>query len=395
MKNIARLFFALFALVFGFGFQSCEDVKPEVTVKTHHVTDVTTTSVKIKGTTVITAGDVNFTDAGICISSKVSYPKINDSRVVSASGDLSEFVVSIANLSADSVYKFRAFASTSDTIYYGITYSFRPASINIETIAVPGGAFTMGATSEQTNFAADIEKPAHSVTLSSFNIGKFEVTNSQFAAFLNSRQISSGAASITSSGVSYKFLYTSAKGLYFDNASYSWKSPVGYENRPVVNVTWYGASEFCLWAGGRLPTESEWEFAARGGKSSAGYIYSGGNDAGLVGWFKTAFIENEALEYYAQTGGGKNANELGIYDMSGNVWEWCSDWYAAYPSAAQTNPTGPTDAEALVTDSPVVNKVRRGGGWADPDATSLRVSKRASNLPSANAGSIGFRFAKQ
>lgn len=395
MKNIASLFFALFALVFGLGFQSCEKVDTEVTVKTYHVTDVSTTSAKIKGTAVVTAGDATFTDAGICISSKVSYPKITNSRVISATGDLSEFVVNITNLSADSVYKFRVFASTSDTTYYGITYSFKPASINIETVAVPGGTFTMGATSEQTNFAADIEKPAHSVTLSSFNIGKYEVTNSQFAAFLNSRQISSGSASITSSGVSYKFLYTSPKGLYYDNTSSSWKYPEGYANRPVVNVTWHGASEFCQWAGGKLPSESEWEFAARGGKNSAGYIYSGGNDANLVGWFKTAFIENEALEYYAQTVGGKIANELGIFDMSGNVWEWCSDWYAAYPAAAQTNPTGPSDEVALATDSEVVNKVRRGGGWADPDATSLRVSKRASNLPSANAGSIGFRFAKQ
>ena len=199
---------------------------------------------------------------------------------------------------------------------------------------------------------------------------------------------------MTAEGSSYKLIYTSPLGLYYDSELSEWKILPGYENRAVCNVTWYGANEFCLWAGGRLLTESEWEFAARGGNFSQRYIYSGGNDVSEVGWYKPDLYNIEGLEYYAQVGGGKKANEIGIYDMSGNVWEWCSDWYAEYPSVAQTDPTGPTDDEAEVEDSGITDKVRRGGGWADPNSTSLRVSNRASNLPGANAGSIGFRYAE-
>jgi len=394
MKNIVRVVFSLLAFVTVFYLQSCKNEDAEVTAKTYHVTNVTASSGSIRGTVTITVGDASFIDAGICYSTTVTYPKITNSRYVPASGDLTDFLVTLSGLSTDSVYRFRTYASTSDTTYYGITYAFRPVSVEIEKIFVQGGTFTMGATTEQASFASDAEKPAHSVTLDGFYIGKYEVTNDQFALFLNSRQISSGGSSMTASGTSYKFMYTSPKGLYYDSDNSQWVVPSGYVGRPVVNVTWYGASEFCLWAGGRLLTEAEWEFAARGGKSSLGYIYSGGNDAAEVGWFKPDLYDREDLEYYSQVGGGKKANELGIYDMSGNVWEWCSDWYTAYSSVAQTDPTGPTDDEAEADGSEITEKVRRGGGWADPNASSLRVSNRASNLPTANAGSIGFRYSE-
>jgi formylglycine-generating enzyme required for sulfatase activity len=391
MKKIERLAFSLLALTTVFCLQSCKD-DIEVTTKTYQVTDVTTTSASIRGTITITSGDPEFIDAGICYSTTVTYPKITTSRYIHATGDLTDFVVTLTGLSTDSIYRFRAYASTSDTTYYGTTYSFKPAHVYIEKILVNGGTFTMGATEEQSGYATDSEKPAHSVTLDSYYIGKYEVTNKQFAIFLNSRQVSSAGSSMTTNGSSYKLIYTSPKGLYYDTDSSAWLIPAGYENLAVVNVTWYGANEFCLWAGGRLLTEAEWEFAARGGKNSKGYIYSGGNDVSEVGWYEPDLYNRDDLNYYTQPGGGKKANELGIFDMSGNVWEWCSDWYDSYASAAQTNPTGPTDDEAEADDSEIIYKVRRGGGWADPNATSLRVSNRAYNMPAANGGSIGFRY---
>ena len=116
----------------------------------------------------------------------------------------------------------------------------------------------------------------------------------------------------------------------------------------------------------RMPTEAEWEYAARGGNKSKGYLYSGGNTMDNVGWYEdNSDITNHPV---AQ----KSANELGLYDMSGNVWEWCSDWEGSYSSSPQTNPTGPSTGSY---------RVLRGGGWVN-SATYCRVAKRFSNLPS-------------
>ena len=153
----------------------------------------------------------------------------------------------------------------------------------------------------------------------------------------------------------------------------------GRDNNPVERVDWAQANSFAQSVGGRLPTEAEWEFAARGGNKSQGYIYSGSNNLNDVGWYYGN------LEDGTKPVGQKLPNELGIYDMSGNVWEWCSDWYGEYPTTAVTNPTGPSTGG---------NRVGRGGDWYGSIAQLCRVAYRGRGYQSDfDAGRIGFRVA--
>jgi formylglycine-generating enzyme required for sulfatase activity len=119
----------------------------------------------------------------------------------------------------------------------------------------------------------------------------------------------------------------------------------GFENHPVSPVSWYGAKAFCEWMGGRLPTEAEWEYAARGGTLSKGYQYSGSDSAEAVAWIKSFSV--------CYPVGIKQPNELGLYDMSGNVWEWCWDWYdeTYYCQSPVDNPTGPPSGQYRVLRS--------------------------------------------
>ena len=149
-------------------------------------------------------------------------------------------------------------------------------------------------------------------------------------------------------------------------------------------MNWEEAQEFCTKLSeltGRkyaLPTEAQWEYAARGGEKSQGYKYSGGNDIDEVAWYRG----NSEEKYSTSPVGTKKANELGIYDMSGNVYEWCSDWYGGYSSEAQSNPTGPESGS---------NRVLRGGSWGS-NAGDCRVSFRYNNFPSYRGYNFGFRL---
>lgn len=186
-------------------------------------------------------------------------------------------------------------------------------------VPVEGGTFTMGATNEQDSDAYDDEKPTHEVTLSSFSIGKTEVTQALWESVMDSNP-------------------SKLKGA----------------NKPVEYVSWYDCQKFIdklNYITGkqfRLPTEAEWEYAARGGQKSQAYLYSGSNSLDDVAWYSD--YSNSSTHDVAQ----KHPNELGLYDMSGNVWEWCSDWYANYSSSAQTNPQGPYSGW---------DRVIRGGSW--------------------------------
>ena len=218
----------------------------------------------------------------------------------------------------------------------------------IEMVYVEGGTFTMGATSEQGSDAYDNEKPAHSVTLDGYYIGKYEVTQELWKAVMGSNP-------------------SNFKG----------------DNLPVENVSWNDVQEFLRKLNAmtgksyRLPTEAEWEFAARGGNSSRGYKYSGSNSIGSVAWY----WENSGSRTHAV--GTKSPNELGIYDMSGNVLEWCQDWKGGYSSSPQRNPKGPNSGSG---------RVFRGGSWYSL-AGSCRVSLRYNCAPGDRNSRLGFRLA--
>jgi hypothetical protein len=149
----------------------------------------------------------------------------------------------------------------------------------------------------------------------------------------------------------------------------------GLENHPAVNVTWQEALDFAVSVGGTLPTEAQWEFAARGGNSGAAHIYSGSGVLDAVGWYEGNSGGG------AQAVGQKQPNELGIHDMSGNVFEWCYDWYGFHTADAVTDPTGPQSGQG---------RVSRGGAWDRP-ARDGRVADRAYSDPNARSDNLGFR----
>jgi len=222
------------------------------------------------------------------------------------------------------------------------------SAIEPEMVFVKGGSFTMGATSEQGSEAESDEKPAHRVKLSDFYIGKYEVTQEQWEAVMG------------------------------DNPS-NFK---GDPNCPVEQVSWNDVQKYITKLNQltgksyRLPTEAEWEYAARGGTNSKSYKYSGSNTLNIVAWY----YDNSNSKTHPV--GTKNPNELGIYDMSGNVWEWCNDWYGLYPSSSQTNPQGPSSSS---------NRVFRGGSWSY-SARRCRVSDRYGALPGDRYDILGFRL---
>jgi len=238
------------------------------------------------------------------------------------------------------------------------TKNYTVNGVTFTMIPVQGGTFTMGATAEQGSDANANEKPAHEVTLSNYMIGQTEVTQALWVAVMG------------------------------NNPSYF----TGNLQCPVEQVSWDDCQTFISRLNAltgesfRLPTEAEWEYAARGDGVSNHYKYAGGNKLSEVAWWGCGYDEDSPLGNSAYTThmvGLKTPNELGLYDMSGNVFEWCQDWYGAYSSASQTNPTGPASG---------TNRVTRGGGWGYGDVN-CRVSYRMSSSPSYRHPCQGLRLA--
>ena len=224
--------------------------------------------------------------------------------------------------------------------------------VSFKMIKVKGGTFQMGSNDSE---ADSDEKPVHSVTLSDYYIGETEVTQELWEAVMGS-------------------------------------NPSGFKEpkNPVEIVSWDDCQEFIkklnelTGKNFRLPTEAEWEYAARGGNKSRDYKYSGSNTIGDVAWcYENAYdVGKTSPDYGTHTVGTKSPNELGLYDMSGNVWEWCSDWYGDYSSSAQTNPTGPATGSY---------RVFRGGSWYY-SAQSCRVANRSYGTPVSPNNDRGFRL---
>ena len=249
---------------------------------------------------------------------------------------------------------------TNATLRAAITASGLPWRVldngtNIEMLLVPAGIFIMGCSASTQGDCGSDESPTHQVTLSAFYIGRYEVTQAQWTAKMGSNPSS--------------------------HSGYS-DSPT----RPVNNVSWNmiasGSTSFMPLTGLRLPTEAEWEYAYRAATTTAFHSFpgytSGTNDDTLLG----------NIAWYGDTQthavGGKYANALGIHDMSGNVWEWCQDWYGAYSSGSVTNPTGPT------TGSP---RLVRGGAYYYGSGR-CRASWRGPEMPYIGNNDHGFRAAR-
>lgn len=219
--------------------------------------------------------------------------------------------------------------------------------INMKMIWVEGGDFLMGCTSEQGGECDDDEKNVRRVKVDGFYIGMLEVTQSQWEKVVGTNPCNMRSADL-----------------------------------PVFSVSWYDAMEFCRLLSNQtgktytLPTEAQWEYAARGGNKPDGTKYAGSNMIDVVAWYG----DNSGKRPHPC--GTKRANLLGIYDMSGNVWEWCKDWYSSsYISSDTINPTGPSSE---------FRRVFRGGGWYNP-ADHCRIASRGCNDPEGDYGHLGFR----
>ncbi len=235
----------------------------------------------------------------------------------------------------------------------------------VEMIRVWGGKFNMGYYAGPEN-----KKPLHTIYLNSFYISKYEITNKQFCVFLNDYSYKVKDKDNESEKIiSYSNNEERDWGIHRTDSG--WHPAAGYENHPVIYVTWYGANEFCKWIGGRLPTEAEWEFAVRGGNKSEAYKYSGSNELKNIAWY------DDNSENKTHKVGTKGPNELGIHDMSGNVFEWCEDWYKP-----NNKPVNLTEAES---------KVLRGGSYYSDNNENL-LFYRTGQLPDKSFSNIGFRL---
>ena len=237
-------------------------------------------------------------------------------------------------------------------------------------VMVKGGKFTMGSNQGDAD-----ERPAHTVTVNSYFIDKTEVTNAQFCEFLNAN------GNKTEDGANWLLLNIEGCNQISQNPEGKFQPKPGFEQHPVACISFYGARAYAKWVNKRLPTEAEWEFAARGGTLSKNYAFSGSTDAGAVGWYAPNAASSSSKV------GTKKPNELGIFDMSGNVWEWCNDYFDAnyYAKSPAQNPKGPP---------PTPIRVMRGGAWGNTTDFNLRNAARMERLPIEGNAYIGFRCAK-
>ncbi|MEV4411263.1 formylglycine-generating enzyme family protein [Catellatospora sp. NPDC049609] len=277
------------------------------------------------------------------------------------------------------------------------------------TVPLPGGRFLMG-TDDAEGFPADGEGPVREITLRPFRIDPTAVTNAQFATFVKATGHVTDAERFGFSFVFEGFLPPAlARGTQRVQAApwwavvpgAHWRHPYGpdsdvgaLQHHPVVHVSWRDAQEYCDWSGTRLPTEAEWEYAARGGLEQARYPWGdeltpGGRHLCNI-WQGEFPARNTGADGHLATAPVKafRPNGFGLYNVAGNVWEWCADWFSAdfHVTGPRTDPLGPPGGTA---------RVMRGGSHMCHHSycNRYRVAARSSNTPDSSAGNIGFRVA--
>lgn len=258
-----------------------------------------------------------------------------------------------------------------------------------QMVKVEGGRFVMGCEQETEDCKPD-ELPNRKVLLSDFSMSQFEITNQQFVYFLNDviydpeRPLDSRAI------LNWLGINEVTQGIQSPLVRVRGRFTIkkGYENHPVMYISWVAARAYCKWLSlitkenYRLPTEAEWEYAAKGGNKAKNTIYAGGNDYNAIAWH----LGNASKpQRGTRAVGEKVPNELGLYDMSGNVWEWCLDYYGKYPASGEQNPSGANRGEG---------RVIRGGSWLE-GTTQLRVAYRGYTYAASKKPSIGFRCVKR
>lgn len=280
-------------------------------------------------------------------------------------------------------------------------------------VPVPAGTFAMGDAFGE-GYPADGETPVHDVRLDDYRMDATAVTNAQFATFVKDTGYVTGAEEFGVSAV-FHLAFTGNPGAdhrdvlnrpagtpwWLAVRGASWRQPEGpgsevgrRANHPVVHVSWYDAQAYAAWAGKRLPTEAEWEYAARGGLTGARFAW--GDELTPRGrwmcniWQGTFPTLNTAEDGHLTTAPVKSfgPNGLGLFETAGNVWEWCADWFDAdyYEQSPASAPHGPDDGET---------KVMRGGSYLCHESYChrYRVAARSSNTPESTSGNIGFRCA--
>ncbi|MEI6765327.1 MAG: SUMF1/EgtB/PvdO family nonheme iron enzyme [Bacteroidota bacterium] len=293
--------------------------------------------------------------------------------------------LAIAEFKADSTAKAKA-----DSIAKAIesAWNAMPQEIidqyDLTFVKVNGGYFLMG--SPYSEVERNSYETQHRIELSNYYLGKYEVTVAQFKEFVDATGIKTDAEKDGWSWVMKGKKWKKQKKVtwQYDNKGRRYKGDLTENDQAVVHVSWHDASAYCNWLSERtgndyrLPNEAQWEYAAKGGLKSKNYIFSGSNNIDAVAWY----LGNGENRIHAV--GLKQPNELGIYDMSGNVSEWCSDWYenAYYEKGPTQNPEGPTDG---------TERIYRGGFWG-ANSGDCRASFRNYSNPGNRGGSVGIRL---
>ena len=261
---------------------------------------------------------------------------------------------------------------------------------NVNQVNIPAGTFTMGSPTNEVNRNPDENQ--HTVTLSAFKMSQYEITNAQYAAFLNTKRIGSDGRYAAGSYPTQILINSSQGsndwGLHYTGGK--WVPATGYENYPVIYVTWYGAAEFATYEGGRLPTEAEWEYACRAGTVTpfnTGICLSGTEANYDWRYPYLNCINNSSFTGWATRKVDSNPpNAWGLYNMHGNVWEWCSDWGAPYEGTDLTNPSGPLTG---------TNRLIRGGGNSSVAASCRSGFRNFTYTPEYSSFTIGIRLVFQ